>query len=174
LLPILFDHNRRYPLWTVKDLYKLVHQAALGSEHALSDEARVRRWLSEELARLGPGPGDPLIDPISPDGRIVRVHLRPFKTLHLDPEALLSAFIRTAREFPPSPSRLGEYSAAAARLATEGELPFDTSQVSTFFAEMQAASYPAAHHSPAYVAAYHPAYRVIARELLLEEIAAAG
>jgi len=37
---ILTDHLARYPLMRVEDIYKLVHQASLGSEHAVSDVAR--------------------------------------------------------------------------------------------------------------------------------------
>ena len=33
--PIALDHCSRYPGLQVEDLYKLVHQAALGSEHAV-------------------------------------------------------------------------------------------------------------------------------------------
>ena len=39
------------------------------------------------------------IDPISEDGRIVRVHLRPLVRLGLPAESLLDAFLRTAAEF---------------------------------------------------------------------------
>lgn len=171
---ILIEHNQRYPHWTVQDLYKLVHQAALGSEHALRDEVRVRAWLMQELDQLGPGPYEPLLDPISPDDLVVRVHLRPFARLRLDGEALLEAFIHTAREFSPSISQLSEYCAAAIELARDGTLPFEAGRVSALFAEMQAASFPAVHHSQVYAAAYLPAYRVIAREFLPEQFTVPG
>ncbi len=171
---ILLDHNRRYPHWSVEDLYKLVHQASMGSEHALSDENGARAWLNRELAQLGSGPADPLIDPISPDNLVVRVHLRPFANRRLDPEALLQAFIRTASEFTSSVVNLRAYASAAIWLAEEAALPFHAGQISTFFAKQQAVGYPAVHHSQVYEADYHPAYRVVARNLLPKEIAAAG
>ena len=64
---ILAGHARRYPRWTEEDLYKLVHQAALGSEHAVQDEALARERLAREIAVLGPGPEEPLLDPLSPE-----------------------------------------------------------------------------------------------------------
>ncbi len=146
----------------------------MGSEHALSDEARVRAWLARELGQLGPGPADPLIDPISPDGRIVRIHLRPFASRQLDPEDLLAAFIRTAREFTSSAISFREYTIVAVRLAEENILPFSPGQVTTFFAGMQAAGYPAVHHSLPFAAHYRPAYRVVARDLLPAAILAAA
>ena len=74
---ILQDHLARYPKMQARDVYKLLHQAAMGSEHAVTDIASARAWLERELAEIGPGPAEPLVDPISPDGQIARIHLRP-------------------------------------------------------------------------------------------------
>lgn len=169
---ILEHHARRYPHWAIADLYKLIHQAATGSEHAVSDEAQARSWLKRELAQLGPGQDEPLLDPISPDGRIVRLHLRPFARRRLDPEALLQAFILTASAFPPSADRLLDYAAVAGQLAQEGLLPFSAEQISRYFSDWQADGFPAVHHSWRYTQDYQPAYRVVARELLPSEIVA--
>ena len=37
---ILAAHVKRYPRLEIQDLYKLVYQGAMGSEHAVSDPAR--------------------------------------------------------------------------------------------------------------------------------------
>lgn len=171
---ILNEHARRYPQWEVDDLYKLIHQAAMGSEHGMSDETSLRDWLMQELAQLGPGPGEPLVDPISPDGRIVRVHLRPFTILQSPLEPLLQAFIRTSREVPPSPRLLVEYAADAVLLAGEGMLPFSRGLVASFMADMRARNFPAVHHSLRYSQLYHPAYRVVSRDLLPQEVISAA
>ena len=39
---ILAAHVKRYPRLEIQDLYKLVYQGALGSEHAVSDPAQTR------------------------------------------------------------------------------------------------------------------------------------
>lgn len=171
---ILTQHARRYPKWAVADLFKLIHQAATGSEHALSDEAQARDWLKRELAQLGPGPDEPLLDPISPEGRVVRIHLRPFTRRHLDAEALLQAFILTANAFPPAPDRLLEYAAVAGQLAQEALLPFSAKRVSRYLGDWRAAGFPAVHHSRRYTENYLPAYRVVARAFLPSEIVAAA
>ena len=49
---ILLDHQKRYPLWQIKDVYKLLHQAAMGSEHAVQDEDGVRSWMERELKEM--------------------------------------------------------------------------------------------------------------------------
>ncbi len=163
---ILIEHSRRYPLWELDDAYKLIHQAAIGSEHAVGDEARARAWLVRELARLGPGPDEPLIDPISPDGAIVRVHLRPYARLGLESEQLLQAFLRTAREFRGSPGEVQRGLMSAARLAREERLAFREADVLAFVARMEAGGFPTMHHSAAFGAEYRPAYRVVARPFL--------
>jgi hypothetical protein len=167
---ILIDHARRHPCWALEDLYKLVHQGAMGSEHAVIDEARAREWLARELKDLESGPEEPLLDPISSDGLIVRVHLRPLVRLSLDPGLLLAAFVRTAREFRGSTERIEESFAEAAGLARDELLAFDEADVNGFFARMKVAGFPAVHHSAAFEAAYRPAYRVVARAFLPQDL----
>jgi hypothetical protein len=171
---ILNAHAARYPHWALDDLYKLLHQAAMGSEHAVSDEAHARDWLTRELAGLGAGPEEPLIDPISPASEVVRVHLRPYVRRQLEEELLLEAFIRTAREFQGSADRIVEYAETAADLAREGPLRFDSDELAEFVARMKKAGFPPVHHSPAFEAEYLPAYRVVARHELPPEIIAAA
>ena len=169
---LLLDHARRYPAWELTDLYKLLHQAALGAEHALTNEAGVRDWLTHELAELSlsGGADEPLLDPLSPDGQLVRVHLRPFARRGLEPEPLLQAFFRTAREITPAPERLTTSAELAIQLAQEGLLPFEADALTTFFADRQAQNFPAYHHSAAFRQHYQPAYRVVARALLPKEL----
>jgi hypothetical protein len=171
---ILIEHARRYPQWRLDDLYKLIHQAAMGTEHIMGDEAFLRDWLVHEFAHLGPGRDESLVDPISPDGRIVRVHLRPFMKLQLQEEPLLQAFIRTAEEVMPSRIQLAEYAASAIQVAEEGKLPFSSDRVTSYMEDKRARDYPAVHHSVRYKRLYKPAYRVVASDLLPEEIITAG
>jgi hypothetical protein len=163
---ILLNHQRRYPLWQVQDIYKLAQQAAMGSEHALNDEDAVRAWLERELEEMGCGPEEALIDPIAPDGSIVRLHLRPYLAGGGDPETLLAAFLQTARQYHGSRTNLEEYLETAVGMTVSGELPFSQVELSEFFSKMQRLNYPAQHHSAGYEAAYRPAYRVIYRSFL--------
>jgi hypothetical protein len=169
---ILVDHARRYPQWQPEDLYKLVHQAALGSEHAVDDEARARAWLVREMAEMGTGPDEPLLDPISPGGAIVRVHLRPYVRLGFDPDSLLEAFVRTALEFRGLPERIAAGLTEAARLAHDGRLAFPEDDLVRLLGRVQAAGLPAVHHTTAFTSHYRPAYRVVAREFLAAKVQA--
>ncbi len=170
---ILEDHAFRYPSWCVEDLYKLLHQSAMGSEHAVTDEAAVQEWLTRELRLIGSGPEEPLLDPISPDGEILRVHLRPYVRHGFGHRLLLGAFLRTAREFRGAQELIAHHAQIAVSLAREGNLRIPGETISGFFEEMRAKGFPAVHHSPMYQECYRPAYRVVARQYLHPDILAA-
>ncbi len=165
---ILTGHFSRYPAMQVQDVYKLLFQAAMGSEHAIQNPQAARKWLEEEMVNLGDGPDEPLVDPISPGG-IVRIHLRPYIQNGASLDALLDAFIRTANEFVATPDRLPAYGQLAVEMAIRGRLSFSSSRIGEFWKEMAGQGFPAVHHSKEYVAAYRPAYRVILWELLRDD-----
>ncbi|HNR02742.1 MAG TPA: hypothetical protein PKK59_09415 [Anaerolineaceae bacterium] len=167
---ILLDHAARYPAWQPQDVYKLSHQAVLGSQHAVNDREHARAWLQQELAALTAAPpelpDDPLIDSISEDGAIIRVHLRPLIRLGLSPDMLLAAFLRTAEEYQGSKDTLQRCLQEAIVLVKEDRLHFTSRRLTRFINTMAREGFPAAHHSAAYTRAYHPAYRVVARACL--------
>jgi hypothetical protein len=160
---VLIEHYNRYPLMQLPDVYKLVHQASMGSGHAVNNRETALRWLEQEIASLGAGPDDPLLDPISPDGGILRIHLRPFLAHGGNPALLLDAFIRTANEIHGSNRQLKDYWDEVEKMVVATELPFSRNDVRTFSEEMDVDNYLAIHHSQVYVAAYKPAYRVVAK-----------
>ena len=164
--PILKAQLARYPEMQVQDCYKLLYQACLGSEHAVNDPAVAARWLEKELAELGPGPDEPVIDPIASDGRIVRVHLRAFVQHKGDTARLAQAFVQTANTYHGSREVLAAAWKQVISLAATGELPFPVAAVQKYGLEMAAAGYPAVHHSEKFQQRYGPAYRVIAREFV--------
>jgi hypothetical protein len=152
---ILEKHLARYPRMELADIYKLAHQASLGSEHAVTDFEHARAWLERELAELGDGPAEPVEDPISADGRILRVHLRPYLAAGGDPLRLLEAFVRTANEYHGSPDRLIEYWDCVERLADSGGLPTSAEAVHEVWDKMKGLKFPAVHHSARYEALKH-------------------
>jgi len=154
---VLHSHFSRYSALQIQDVYKLLHQAALGSEHAVSDPEIARNWLTRELSEMGEGPPEPLIDPISPKGKIVRVHLRPFVVAGHDPDVLLDAFVRTANEHHGD-LRLLEQLWQAAIATTK----FPVEEMEEFIRSMREQDYPAVHHSYEYEKLYRPAYRILA------------
>ena len=159
---ILRNHLARYPAMQIQDVYKLLHQAAFGSEHAVPSAERARAWLEREIAAMGAATIDePVFDPLSPTGKIVRVHLRPFMAQGGDPEILLNAFLCTANEFEGSKVSFEQYWDLALHLKH-----FDIKDMNDFITPMRSQGYPAAHHSSSYRDEYHPAYRVVLKSLL--------
>ena len=129
---VLQDHLSRYPALEIQDLYKLLHQAALGSEHAVSSRETVERWMSRELAEMGEGMPEPLIDPISHNGEIVRVHLRSYVAAGHNPMRLLDAFIRTANEHHGDSQFLARYWQDAVAMDH-----FPASEMNEFFQDLK-------------------------------------
>jgi len=158
---IVRSHKVRYPEMDVNDLYKLVHQAALGPGHAVDDPAGARGYLERELGGMGEGLYEPLLDPISGDCELVRVHLRPYQESGRDLDTLLDAFVRTANEYHGSVGVLEKYWDAACQT---GLWPLPV--MDEFFAGMKKMEFPAVHHSDRYSELYRPAYRVVLRKLL--------
>jgi len=153
---ILRSHLARYPAMQIQDVYKLMHQAAMGSKHVISDLESARNWLTRELAEMGEGPPEPMIDSISTDSGIVRIHLRPFVVAGHDPGLLLEAFIRTANEYLGDVRLLEGYWQAAVALDK-----FPAAKMNEFIRTMKAQIYPAVHHSSEYEKLYRPAYRIV-------------
>ena len=148
------------------DLYKLLHQAAMGSEHAMHDTAGVRAWMVNELATMGQGPAEPLVDTIAPGGAIVRVNLRPWVAARRSTDSLLGAFIATATAYPPDTARLARYLAAVEPVIAAGKASFGPGAWHALVAAKRSAGFPAGEHSAGYVTAYRPAYRVVAGPLV--------
>ena len=114
---LLDQHIQRYPRMELVDVYKLLHQAAMGPGHAVDDPASARDKLEAEVAQLGEGPDDPIADPISPDGKLARIHLRPYLAAGHSASVLANAFVQTGHSHPPAPERLEKFCACLGDLA---------------------------------------------------------
>ena len=164
---LLGAHSARYPGLGLEDIYKLLHQAALGPAHAVEGLA-ARERLSREAANLGEGPDEPLADPISPDGRLVRVHLRPYVAQGRALNSLADAFAETARTWTPATDKLARFCGCLGDLADTGGIAFARSEVIPYMNARAAESWPAVRHSAAFRATWRPAYRVVDATLLAE------
>lgn len=162
---LLRAHAARYPGLRLEDVYKLLHQAALGPAHAV-DGAAARERLAREVEALEEGPEEPLVDPLSPDGRLVRVHLRPYVAAGGASDELADAFVETARTWVPAVDQLARFCGCLGDLADAGGLAFPRAEVTAYMAAREAEGWPAVHHSAAFRTAWHPAYRVVDRALL--------
>lgn len=118
------------------------------------------------MAALGEAPAELLQNVISADGRLGRVHLRPYLASGGNPDTLHLAFVETANSYPASPDKLAKFCGCLGDLAATGGIPFTREEVLSYFEKVARNGYPAVHHSEAFRRAYHPAYRVVAVDLL--------
>lgn len=160
----------------IEDAYKWLFHATRGGEHAIENESSARLWLENEWQTLGhPLPDEPLWVPLTADGRVGRLNLRPYRARNGSPDALHTAFLAGAESFDPSAARFrAAWNELGRILKARPAGHLTRTEWQRLDRDMQAQGYPAIHHSPAYVRARQPAYRVLpARQAagLLEDLA---
>lgn len=163
---LIKEHIKRYPLLQIQDLYKLLYQSTLGNGHAITDSAHVASWLSRDLMNLKESSSEPLADTLGNCGRFARIHIKAFIQYGGDPAELLKAFMVTGENYPPDSTAFFCALSTARDMAIKGNLPWNDHSLEKFINRQAQLHYPAVHHSDRYDSAYHPAYRVIAREFL--------
>ena len=145
------------------DVAKACYQAAMGAEHLLADVSAARRYFDAELEATQARDGD-LVEYLSDD--ICRVDLGVLKGRGLSSDALFEAFVATASVKRGGRERLVEYLEVAENCILESESVITIPEWREFLEKYRAAGLPAIHHSVEYRESEHPAYRIVARELL--------
>jgi len=169
LAAILDWHLQHYPLLEAADLYKLIHQGVYGPGHIIKDAASACEYLLREHAAATaasdlPDPSDrsDRAEPLSPEGRFVRVNLRGVDQSNL--ERLLAALLESAREVPTDHDTMRGRLLEAVSWSRL-RLPSAAAELREMLQENEPPGFPARHHSAAYREAYRPAYRVVKPEL---------
>ena len=174
--PLLVAELNRAAVDRPDDLYKFLHQGVMGPAHAVPDAAHALGWLQGEWTESrgrSPQRRPPLLLPLRPDGRLVRLDLVRLRQLVVgaEPAALdtvAAAFANTAQTWTREPDRLATlWSAVKA----------DTALWSDHFAAIDldhldrelGDSWPAVHHSESYRTRQAPHYRVVDPKLLPPE-----
>lgn len=158
------DQLARYPALDTQDLVKALYQREFGCGHMITDPQRGISWLEEELTacRAENHPmQQTLIEPLGP---FCRVHLRALDAQGLSAQTLLGLFMLSAETPAGSMDAFRAQLEELEALIDSGALPLDASDAHAFLSSYLAAGCPATHHSPAFSAAYRPAYRVIKAE----------
>ena len=158
--PLVTSHLSRYPAMELVDAMKLLHQATMGSEHWVLEDAAAA-WMDREWASLGPGPDEPLVDTLGANGRYARINLRPYRAAGGAPGPLVGAFVAAGREAPPDSAALSCALEALAELARRGQVPWSADSVSAVIVRWRQEGFPALRHSELYRRAQAPAYRVV-------------
>jgi len=162
-------HLERHPESEASDVYKFLHQAIYGPGHAIPDRSAAARYLSRELAGLGPPlTGELLCEELGGEPAQVRVNLRPFHVAGGDEDALLDAFVAAVSEVQGDRERMEKAIAQAITLLTAAGREDLATDLRSASEELASKGYPAIHHSERYREAYAPAYRVVTRKAAVE------
>lgn len=157
-------HQARHPNLHVQDVYKLLYQSCFGVEHILSDSSEVAAYLTKELASVDSAlSGEPLLERISSENDFVRVNLRPFKALNLDPVLLVKTMFQSARETIPDTLMFYRLWNEFSALVRYGLLNFPVADLKVWDEKVGGGTIQPVHHSAEYAAANRPAYRVVKR-----------
>jgi len=117
----------------------------------------------------------PVLEPLDPENRLVRVNLRPLvenrcriqgaRCKTQDTGWLVEAMAESARRVEGDPRLMKRRLAAAVRWC-RSRLPGDATELERIAVQAEQSGYPAFHHSSAYARAYRPAYRVVLSDCL--------
>jgi hypothetical protein len=167
LLDFSIRQWRETPEMRVEDAYKWLFHATLGGEHAVTSEEGPRRWLAREWKTLEkPGPHEREVVPLTPDRKLVRINLRPYRARGGDPEMLLAVFVASARGFHADRTRFSQaWQSLGVRLRSSpiGRLRY--AEWLRVDRGCRRLGYPAIDHSTEYERSYRPAYRVVLGDL---------
>jgi hypothetical protein len=162
-------HLAERPALTPRDVYKLLYQGVFGVGHIL--QAGAEGYLQREASELDllEHPGETLTEPVSVDGAVIRVNLRPYVRRRLPIQKLYEAMLASQVKGDPEAflALWDEYVASV----RNGEVRMNSAEVEEFNRGVDRVNIKAMHHSPAYRDAYHPAYRVILASQLGEILA---
>jgi hypothetical protein len=163
----------------VQDIYKCLHQGTFGVGHLIDNPHNFRgRLLNEIMKAERVVPDEPALEKVSPDGRVLRVNLRPFRALFKDNEQMgcdllldlcvKSAAMKTGREadFLLALEAFGKVNAAGELKAGGMLFLFPEYLVDGFMREVRGfvaktGFFPVLSHSPAYRSLNDPSYRVV-------------
>jgi len=164
LARLIDQHCQRYPALEPRDVYKLLYQGLRGPEHLIASPAEFAARLQAEYEAVAPDDAGPLWEAVRPDGRLGRLHLRPFKARSGDLAALTRACLATAGSAWGTLEDVRAAWAVFEAGCRAGRWAFPMSSVLDLTRWLQEHEYPAVHHSESYRAAYQPAYRLVGQE----------
>ena len=168
-----------FPESRAQDFYKSFCQDNLGPEHLIPDPAAAARYLKEELQTYQEDLDSARYDvpvlmyyPVGDQGNYVRVDLSVILDGLIGEEAFLDAFVRSANEGKKAPEAewVKKWQGVAQILRKDHpdipELEKDLGTLDSLMAE----GHYIMRHSDAFRDAYHPHYRIIARDIFDTEL----
>jgi len=166
-LDLLQLHLSWYPLMGLRDIYKLLYQGVMGSEHLISSPEEFSRYLAEEFDPLLPDPSERILEPVRPDRTLSRINLRAYKYRQQGLDLLIPALLETAWSFSGNLVELRSVWTGFVQSCERGSISnFDIKELHQFTAWLEQLGFPAVHHSQTYTREYQPAYRLVSEQFV--------
>lgn len=161
---ILLAHAGRYPLLEPRDAVKLLYQSEFGGGHLIRNEEACLDHLRQEYAAVRQDAATPLLEDIG--SGIVRVNLAALDARGFSVSGLGQAFLRSAATHTGSLDAFLEKLQILKALTKAGRMPFSPDALDAYLDDYEQAGFPPVSHSETYRACYHPAYRVVRKDIL--------
>lgn len=163
---ILLTHAARYPQMEPRDAVKLIYQNEFGGGHLIKDEAGCLHYLRREYAAVRQDAAAPLLEDLG--NGILRVNLAALDARGLSVSDLGQAFLRSAATHTGSLDLFLEKLQILKDLTSAKRMPFSPEALDTYLKEYEQAGFPPVSHSETYRTLYHPAYRVVRKDIMME------
>ena len=163
----ILNQLETYPESRLQDLYKSFFQDRFGPGHIIRDRESARNYILSELAEADTLMG-PKTEPCGWEGNYVRVNLSVIADGLMTADELTDALMASAKEVKEEDIERWKEEWAEILAIIEKHYPHipcleeDKAKID----ELLASGQYAYHHSTAYNAAYHPHYRIIAKEII--------
>lgn len=162
-------HYTTYPKLQIQDVFKFLHQSAMGSEHIVSSFEKATQCIKDEYDR-GVVKNKIFVEKL--DGGYSRVHLSCID-YGVSAQTLGEMLFLSAKKEIDGVSKLKEKLKIAEKMVAENLLPFDIDEFRKEVRKWEKEGFPAIHHSQAFRETYKPAYRVVSdkyAQLISEQI----
>jgi hypothetical protein len=161
-------HLQAHPLLQVQDVYKLLYQGVLGSEHLMNFQGAEKaalmfeKRLRAEFESVEADKNEPLFESIHPSGKLQRLNLRIYKARRGDLSLLAVECLQVAQCSWGTLAELAGVWDIFVNACKRDKLPgMGLTEVMHFTSWLESDGFPSVHHSQIYRDAYRPAYRLV-------------
>jgi len=151
------------------DYYKLVFQSSFGPEHMGNDSSAIEAMLVSEIRdqdTVNTDSSEQLTEPISENGELVRVNLRPFRDAKLSLHNLARAVFLAAKELKQDTLLFRKRWQNVLQLVNDKKITIEERDLNVINDAFLSKGFIfPMHHSWEYQQANNPSYRVVKRSL---------
>lgn len=158
-----------HPSIQMQDIIKMCYQSVFGAEHMLADITRARNYFTQEYEATPADSSVPLYEPVS--DTFCRVNLAAWKAKNLEAEDLFHLFVTTANaNVSGTEADVDNCVRCAGSLIDQNLFPFSLEEWREYYSSYKKGGMRPVHHSDAYRLAERPAYRLVLKSLLPQDI----